>query len=278
MAVAVQQRASRHPRERQGKHSRLRLARDELLEQQRIGGHQPRLLASEQRRDLVAEAEQAARLQADHRNSARGQRRKRGDASARPRAAPVDEPDRQESAPAAQRAAAAVGRPRQVHAVSPGGEHGQRGGDVLRLEIAVESVGEEHHRPRPLALPRADEGGSDAGPGSRQASARQRGRSRRALKPAYRSDQSPQPRMRVAQIGEPRPARRERRIARQVRRSADRAARGRALPTAPPAPRSSCAPYRRRSDIRAGRPCRRRRARASPPSHRRRALRARAGR
>ena len=41
------------------------------------------------------------------------------------------------------------GRPRrlrQIHAVTAGGEHGERGRDVLRLEIAVEGVGEQHHR------------------------------------------------------------------------------------------------------------------------------------
>ena len=51
---------------------------------------------------------------------------------------------------------------------------------------------------------------------SRQASLRQRGRLRRALKPACFSDHRAQARLVVAQVGEPRPFRRQRRIARQI--------------------------------------------------------------
>src|SRR5262249_56952324 len=60
----------------------------------------------------------------------------------------VDEPDREKGAPAAERPAAAVGRFRQMHRITAGGEHGERGLDVLRLEVAVEGVGKEHDRPR----------------------------------------------------------------------------------------------------------------------------------
>ena len=136
------------------------------------------------------------------------QRRKRGDAALGLAPRLVDEPDREERAPAAERTRAAVHGLRQMHAVAGGGEHAERGLDVLRLEIAVEGVGEEHDparivgagQPRRLA-PRI------AAP-ARQAPAR--AQAGVFLRP------SPQPRLVVAQIGEIGPARGERRIARQI--------------------------------------------------------------
>src|SRR5262249_28122843 len=142
VAVAVQQRALRHRLERQRERALPRLARQEFLEQEAVGGEAARVLAPHQRRDLVAEAEQAAPLEADDRDAPLHQGRRRGDATLGLLARLLDQPDREEGAAAAERAAAAR-RFRQEHAIAAGGEHGERGRDVLRLEVAVEGVGEE---------------------------------------------------------------------------------------------------------------------------------------
>src|SRR6478736_2051971 len=85
-------------------------ARQKFLEQQCVCGEPPRLVAVDQRGQLVAEAEHAARLQPHDRQSARDQRRKRGDATLRLAARLVDEPDREKRAPAAERTARPVHR------------------------------------------------------------------------------------------------------------------------------------------------------------------------
>ena len=82
----------------------------------------------------------------------------------------------------------------------------------------------------------------------------------------------------VAHIGQRRDATPAAARSAAVRRSALRAASRRAGPRAPPAPRSSSSPCRRRSGIRAGTPCRTRTAhcvgqRIATPSRRRRAVR-----
>src|SRR5262245_62666659 len=105
--MAVQQRALRHRLERHLKLALLRLPRQEFLEQQGVRRQEARILALDQRRDLVAEAEHAARLEADDRNSARQQRGEGGDAALGLAPRLIDEPDREEGAPAAERATVA---------------------------------------------------------------------------------------------------------------------------------------------------------------------------
>src|SRR5262249_61438432 len=75
------------------------------------------------------------------------ERRRRGDAPRRLASRPLDEADRKERAPAAERPLA-VGWFRQLHLVTAGGEHGERRLDVLRLEVPVEGIGKEHDRSR----------------------------------------------------------------------------------------------------------------------------------
>src|SRR5262249_59395398 len=101
-AVAVQERASADGRERQGADE---VARHELLEQERARCEPARLLALEQRRNLVAEPDQATRLEADHRDAARHERRERLDAALRFAPRLVDLADREKRASAARRAA-----------------------------------------------------------------------------------------------------------------------------------------------------------------------------
>src|SRR5262249_33294521 len=118
----------------------------------------------------------------------------------------VDEPDGEEGAPAAERPAVAGGGLRQVHRIAAGGEHGERGLDVLRLEVAGEGVGKEHDRPR---LRRAGEARGLApcnGTPARQAPPR--AQARIWLRPLA------QARRVVAQVGEGRPFGRERRVTR----------------------------------------------------------------
>ena len=64
-----------------------------------------RVLALDQRRDLVAEAEHAARLEPDDGNSARDEGRERRDAALRLAPRLIDQPDREKRAPAAERPA-----------------------------------------------------------------------------------------------------------------------------------------------------------------------------
>src|SRR5262249_56905938 len=70
MAVAVQQRALGHGLKRELERALLRLARQELLEQKRMGGQAAPVLALHERRDLVAETQHAARLETDAGNTA----------------------------------------------------------------------------------------------------------------------------------------------------------------------------------------------------------------
>ena len=57
--------------------ARLRLARDELLEQERLRGDRIGLGAEPQRQRLVAQREQARRLEADDRHAGVGERQQR---------------------------------------------------------------------------------------------------------------------------------------------------------------------------------------------------------
>ena len=69
MAVAVQQRAFADRLERELELAGVRLARQEFLEQECVRGQAAALFPLQQRRDLVAEAEHATRLEPDHRSS-----------------------------------------------------------------------------------------------------------------------------------------------------------------------------------------------------------------
>src|SRR5262245_26659268 len=111
--MAVQQRAFGHRLERQPQPALLGLARDELLEQERVLGQWTHILALEQGRQLVAETENAARLESHDRNSAPDQRCERGDAALGLAAGLIDEAHGEKRAPAAERATAAVRRDRK---------------------------------------------------------------------------------------------------------------------------------------------------------------------
>ena len=67
MTMAVQQHARSGRHERQIELSRVRLAGQEFLEQERAIGDPARRIALDHRRNFVAETEQATWLQADHR-------------------------------------------------------------------------------------------------------------------------------------------------------------------------------------------------------------------
>src|SRR5262249_57702369 len=108
-----------HRRERELERAGLRLARQELLEQQRARGQAARIFALEEQRDFVAEAEHATRLEADERNCALEEGSERGHATLRLAPRLVDEPDREEGAPAAERPAVAVGGVPPGHPPTP---------------------------------------------------------------------------------------------------------------------------------------------------------------
>src|SRR5262249_59047620 len=111
-------------------------------------------------------------LEADGRNAGSQQRGEGGDAALGLAPRLIDEPDREEGTPAAERATVAVRRRRQVHAVAGGREHGERGGDILRLEIAIEGVGEERHLARAAAGNERRRLAPPLGPPARPAAAR----------------------------------------------------------------------------------------------------------
>ena len=142
VAMAVQQRAL-CPIAASGKR-RVELARHEFLEQHGARRQPARFLGLQQRRDLVAEAEDAARLEPDHRDAARDIGLERRERALGLGARLLDQTDRQKRAAATQRPLRPVRRLRQMHAAAGGFEHGERGAEILRLEIAVEGVGEQH--------------------------------------------------------------------------------------------------------------------------------------
>jgi hypothetical protein len=95
-----------------------------------------------------------------------------------------------------------------MNAVAGGGEHAERGLDILRLEIAVEGVGEEHHPARIVGAGQTRGLAPRIAAPARQAPARaQAGVFFRPL---------PQPQLVVAQVGDIGPSGGERRIARQI--------------------------------------------------------------
>src|SRR5262249_50213800 len=130
--------------QRQSKSTRVRFRGQEFLERERLSGEPFRDITLEQRRDLVAKAEHAARLETDHRHAALDEWRQRIENPLRLVPRFLDLADRQERAAAAQRARIAVlYRPCDFDPGSRGVEHGERRVDVLALEIALEGVAEE---------------------------------------------------------------------------------------------------------------------------------------
>ena len=223
MAVAVEERAATQWRERQGKPPRLRLAGEEFLEQHRPARHLGGAAVLDDRRDLVAEREQAARLEADDRHAARSIGCERRERALGLFTCLVDAAHGEESAAAAQRPRAAVGGGRDLDAVAAGAQHRERGAQVFRLEVAVEGVGEEDDvavgsvgivacaaaavpssdaaAPSPT-LPRKRERGLVAAraSASRNQSPRQRGSVRRAENSARLSDSAAAPGMRSRKL------------------------------------------------------------------------------
>src|SRR5262249_12179468 len=130
----------------------LALARQEFLEQQGVRRQRIGCLALYQRRQLVAERQQAARLEAEDRHAARDIGRERLERALPPLARLLDQPDREEGAATAQRPLVAVLRQRRIHAVPAGGEHAAGGVEILALEITVEGVGKQHDLARRRGL------------------------------------------------------------------------------------------------------------------------------
>src|SRR5262249_61845128 len=98
-----QQRAVAGRLERELKLAGVRPAGQQLLEQKCVRGQAAALFPLQQRRDLVAEAEHAARLEPDERNSALDKGCERGNATLRLAPRLGDEPDCEKGASAAER-------------------------------------------------------------------------------------------------------------------------------------------------------------------------------
>ncbi len=92
--------------------------------------------AGQQRAVFVAQRQQAGRLQPDHRQVAAENVERAACLAARP----VHHAGGEKAAAAAERTAAVF---RHTHAIAGGGQHAQRGAQVLRLEPAIERVGEQ---------------------------------------------------------------------------------------------------------------------------------------
>ncbi len=171
--MAVQQRAlaERLQRQRVG----AELAHHEFLEQQRARGEPARLIGFHQSRNFVAETEDAAWFKPDHRHTAGDEGRERGDGALGFFARLVDQADREKRAPAAERPGRSVNWMRQMHPAAGSAQHSECGLNILRLEIAVEGVGEQHDfgpassfpMRRPLRLPSPRGAKRSGGEGSR---------------------------------------------------------------------------------------------------------------
>ncbi len=143
MAMAVHQRLGGDRAERQREVPGGGLADQKLLEQQRLRADALRGFVGSQRQQFVAQRQQAARLQADDRHPARGERRVGRNQPVELGAGMIDQARREKGAPAAQRPAAIRG-PWNVDAISAGDQHAQRGVEVFALVGAIEGVGEQH--------------------------------------------------------------------------------------------------------------------------------------
>ena len=172
----------------------------------------------QQRRELVAEGEEAGGLEPDDARAARRRRARGRRACGAPRAAPRRRAGRQEGAPAAERAAPGAGR-RGAAGSRPPRARARAASRFSRLEVAVEGVAEEHEV---AAVADARPPGAPPGrlaprpPPARQAYARR-------AKPSQRSPR-PGERRRSGRAGSAaaRSRARERGVARQIARSAAR--------------------------------------------------------
>ena len=150
MAVPVHDGAPLERPQRRRPPAGIELAVDELFEQKRVRRHGARRGGGDERQKLVAQREQARRLQADDRDSALRVRRERVDRALRFRARIVEQSGAEECSSAAQRPAA-VGCAGEGHVVAGRHEDVVGGARDAGFEPAVEGVDEQHH----LAVPRA---------------------------------------------------------------------------------------------------------------------------
>src|SRR3954452_3601755 len=107
--MAVHQGFLWHRAKRQLEPASLRLAHQKLLEQQRMCTDAPGLVVAAQREQLVAQRQQATRLQPHDRNASRGERSICRDKPVEFVAPMIDEARRKEGARAAERPAAIAG-------------------------------------------------------------------------------------------------------------------------------------------------------------------------
>ena len=185
----------------------LGLAHQKFLEQQRVRADALCGVVRAQRQQFVAQRQQAARLQPDDRHAARGKRRVSRNQPIEFGAGLIDQAGRKKRPPAAQRPAAIRGL-RQMHAIAALDQHAQRGVEIFALIGAVEGVGEQHDF---AAVGRAERFG-----GGREHVAPPVGQGALRADAGKFFEQLSQQRTVVAQIGERREARRQRRIARQI--------------------------------------------------------------
>ena len=200
-------------------------------------------------RKFVAQGQQAGRLEPD-RPAPRPPAPRVSAALRRARGPPSPPPDRSGRSTAGGRLARQH-RPRSPAARSTR----ERGAQIFGLELAVERVGEQQDiaRAAPSPWPASSSRNASRSPG---AAGRALARS-----PARRGGAV---RGRLRRLATPAQPRGERRVARQHGHHPLAHGDRRADRRAPPAPRSSCAPCRRRSGIRGGTPCRRRKASSRP--------------
>ena len=157
VAVAVQQRALLRQRlQLELEPAGLLLAHQEFLEQEGVVGDRLRLLAQPHGEKLVAQGEQARRLEADDRHALGDERRSAREQPLGLVARLVDLAGREIGAPTAQRPRA-DGRPGDGDPMAGRLEHAPRGMQDLGLEIVGEGVGEDHHR----GVARIDVGGGE---------------------------------------------------------------------------------------------------------------------
>ena len=143
VAMAVDQNGLVDGREAEVEAAGLRFAGHELLEQQRLLRDRDRLVAEMHRQRLVAQRQQARRLEPDDGDAGLGERQQRIDQLADARLRFGDAAARQRRASAAVVTAPAVER---VHGVAGRPEHVGSGVRVLGFEQAVEGVDEEQRR------------------------------------------------------------------------------------------------------------------------------------
>src|SRR5207245_8285769 len=106
----------------------------------RTGRKVARVLAPDQRRNLITEPDQAAWLKPDHRDVTLHIRGEGVKAALRFLPRLLDRADREKRAPATQRP---IGRPKHVHSAAGRFEHRERILDILGLEITAESIHEQ---------------------------------------------------------------------------------------------------------------------------------------